>query len=98
MLAFEDLGEDVGLRVVSLCDIETLLSLGLVNVFFRRLTMAKQLWILLVEDLASRGLVDLPHSRSLADHSVMDLIGLVKRTVIGPATWSEQEGSPVLAE
>jgi hypothetical protein len=28
MLRFEDLGEDVGLLVLSLCDIETVLSIG----------------------------------------------------------------------
>ncbi|KAJ7648748.1 hypothetical protein DFH06DRAFT_572837 [Mycena polygramma] len=112
MPAFESLGEDVGLLILSFCDIATVLSLGLVclalrprrfadelqvNISIRQLTMRKQLWILLVEDLVSKALVDLPHTRSLQDHSVKDLIALVKRTVLGPATWSK-DMTPIVAE
>ncbi|KAF7351825.1 hypothetical protein MVEN_01143600 [Mycena venus] len=98
MLAFEDLGEDVALFIHSLCDVDTVLLVGRVrrSLPFSSLTMRKQLWILLVEDLISSSLVDRPHTHSLADHSV-ELIALIKRTVLGPATWSP-ETSPILAE
>jgi hypothetical protein len=69
-----------------------------VNAFFRRLASSKQLWIALIEDLAERRLVDNPHSRSLIEHSTEELISLVKRTIIGPATWSLPHTSPTVAE
>jgi hypothetical protein len=66
--------------------------------FFRRLTSSKQLWITLIEDLVERRLVDIPHSRFLIEHSTEELISLVKRTVLGPATWSLPHKSPTVAE
>ncbi|KAJ7923344.1 hypothetical protein B0H13DRAFT_2403262 [Mycena leptocephala] len=93
----EEVGEDVALLFLSFCDIETVLSMGCVNTFFHRLAQSKQLWLMLIEDLAIRSLADLPRSRSLADHSVQELIDLVKRTVVGPASWSGL-ASPTLAE
>jgi hypothetical protein len=52
------------------------------------LTLNKKIWIALVEGLVSKGFLDLPRSRSLAEHLVEELITLVKRTVTGPVTWT----------
>ncbi|KAJ7645148.1 hypothetical protein DFH06DRAFT_595115 [Mycena polygramma] len=87
MSALRDLSEDAALLILEACDISTVVSMGQVNVFFHRLTLSKQLWITLVEDLAARFLVDLPLTRSLAELSLDEVVGLVKRTVVGPATW-----------
>ncbi|KAF8207992.1 hypothetical protein K438DRAFT_1961493 [Mycena galopus ATCC 62051] len=97
-LAFEELGRDVGLLILSLCDIKTVLDMGRVNIFFHKLSMRKQLWILLMEDLVMQLVVDLPCSRPLKDHSVEELVALVKRTVVGPATWCLLNNAPTLAE
>ncbi|KAJ7919858.1 hypothetical protein B0H13DRAFT_2427494 [Mycena leptocephala] len=93
----EDLGEDVAL-LFFLSATSGLCCLLAVNAFFRRLTSSKQLWIALIEDLAERRLVDIPHSRFLIEHSTEELISLVKRTVLGPATWSLPHKSPTVAE
>ncbi|KAJ6514283.1 hypothetical protein C8R47DRAFT_569616 [Mycena vitilis] len=87
MSALRDLSEDAALLILEACDITTVLSMGQVNVFFHRLTLSKQLWISLVENLAERFLLDLPFTRSLAELSLDELVGLVKRTVVGPGTW-----------
>ncbi|KAF8148513.1 hypothetical protein K438DRAFT_1779584 [Mycena galopus ATCC 62051] len=93
-MPLEDLGEDVLLVVLSLCDIETVLFVGRVNRFLGQLTRTKQLWVALVEELVSNGFVDLPHSQSLVEHSAQELIALVKRTIVGPAIWSLQDTTP----
>ncbi|KAF8194814.1 hypothetical protein K438DRAFT_1968758 [Mycena galopus ATCC 62051] len=98
MLAFEDLSADVALLILSWCDIATVLSMGQVNRFFHELCVRKQLWIVLLEDLITRNLVDRPHFRSLSEHSVQELIALVRRTVVGPATWCPQDTPPTPAE
>ncbi|KAJ6585711.1 hypothetical protein B0H19DRAFT_1059907 [Mycena capillaripes] len=90
--------EDVALLILSVCDIETVLSMGRVNTFFHQLSLRKQLWILLVEDLAAHLIIDLPRARSLAEHSADELIGLVKRAVVGPAMWSSRHTSPTLVD
>ncbi|KAJ7914558.1 hypothetical protein B0H13DRAFT_2659159 [Mycena leptocephala] len=58
--------------------------------------MRKQLWIVLVEELIAISLAACPDTCSLAVHSVEELIALVKRTVLGPATWSVPNTSPTL--
>ncbi|KAF7354518.1 hypothetical protein MVEN_01141200 [Mycena venus] len=78
MLTLEDLGEDITVLLLSLCDIDTVLLMSRVNQFFRQLTMRKQHCILYVKVSS-------------------ELIALVKRTVLGPATWSP-DTSPTLAE
>jgi hypothetical protein len=69
-----------------------------VNRTLRQLTMTKQLWIFLVEDLVANFLVEFPRARSLDEHSVEELIAFVKRTVTGHATWSLPDTSPALAD
>ncbi|KAJ7645157.1 hypothetical protein DFH06DRAFT_1333446 [Mycena polygramma] len=62
MPALEDLGEDIALLILSSCDIETVLLVGRVNSWWHRLSLSKQLWIWLIEDLAEQCLLDLPRS------------------------------------
>ncbi|KAK7060026.1 hypothetical protein R3P38DRAFT_2495846, partial [Favolaschia claudopus] len=98
MVTFQELGEDIVLLILTSCDVSTVLIMGEVNRVLRVWSLRKQLWISLVEELVSRNLVDTPHRKSLVDHSVPDLIALVKRTVLGPATWLESESGPSLTE
>ncbi|KAJ6613011.1 hypothetical protein B0H10DRAFT_1947118 [Mycena sp. CBHHK59/15] len=67
----------IDVLVLSLYDIETVLLMGRGNSF--GLSSLKKF---------RRTNCDCAHTRYLADHSVEELIALVKRTVPGPATWS----------
>ncbi|KAJ6592586.1 hypothetical protein B0H19DRAFT_7690 [Mycena capillaripes] len=50
--------------------------------------MIKALWISLVRDMGSLGLLDLPPDMDFQDQSTNDLIAELKRVVRGPKTWS----------
>ncbi|KAJ6461794.1 hypothetical protein C8R45DRAFT_1220725 [Mycena sanguinolenta] len=49
-MAFEALGEDVLLRILSFCDISTVLAVSTVKKPLRRIALSKQLWLSLVLD------------------------------------------------
>jgi hypothetical protein len=52
----------------------------------------------LIDDLAARGLVDLPHDRPLQEYSTAELIEEVQRIVLGPKTWSRAtHAAPIIA-
>ncbi|KAJ6586197.1 hypothetical protein B0H19DRAFT_1369156 [Mycena capillaripes] len=80
---FESLGEDIILQTLSLCDGYTVLSVSVVNKSLRRFALVKQLWLSLVHDLGSRGVLDLPPGELY--HSTSELVSLVKRK---PVPWS----------
>ncbi|KAJ7270238.1 hypothetical protein C8J57DRAFT_1508280 [Mycena rebaudengoi] len=65
--------------------VSTVLSVSQVNRNLKRIAYAKHLWKRLIEDLATRSLIDLPRDR---DYSTAELIEEVKRVVLGPQTWS----------
>ncbi|KAJ7364242.1 hypothetical protein DFH08DRAFT_949852 [Mycena albidolilacea] len=51
-MPFEVLDEDIMLKVISLCDVYTTLSVSTVNKTLRRVAFVKQLWLFSVRDLA----------------------------------------------
>jgi hypothetical protein len=69
-----------------------------VNKNLRRIAYSKQIWIYLIDYLAAKGLIDLPHDRPLQEYSTAELIEEVQRIVLGPKTWSRQRRlSPLIA-
>ncbi|KAJ7240529.1 hypothetical protein C8J57DRAFT_1727082 [Mycena rebaudengoi] len=89
-----DLAEDILHLILQFCDVYTVVSTTQVSKHFRGIALAKHLWIHLIEDLAARRLFDLPHDRSLQDHTTAELIEEVKKLVIGPRTWSRRSRTP----
>ncbi|KAJ7240522.1 hypothetical protein C8J57DRAFT_1727076 [Mycena rebaudengoi] len=89
-MALFDLAEDILHLILQFCDVYTVVSTTQVNKRFRAIALAKHLWIYLIEDLVARRLFDLPHDRSLQDHTTAELIEEVKKLVIGPRTWSRR--------
>jgi hypothetical protein len=86
-------------RVSSLLSHATIRSSRMckVNSRFRTVALEKQLWMFLVRDLQSRGVIDLPVGEDFANKSTHDLISEVKRLVLGPETWAPAwTTSPVL--
>ncbi|KAJ7693176.1 hypothetical protein B0H17DRAFT_505888 [Mycena rosella] len=58
-MKLHDLNEDVLIKVLSYCDVYTVLCATRVNKHVRAIALAKQLWISLLRDLRSRGLIEL---------------------------------------
>ncbi|KAJ7689659.1 hypothetical protein B0H17DRAFT_1202111 [Mycena rosella] len=94
----EELGEDVLLQILCSSDIYTTLSASRVNRYLNEITRAKQLWVLHVQDLVRRGLIDIPPPFILEDFSTASLIDLVKCVVTGPETWTAGSVPQVSAE
>ncbi|KAF8209752.1 hypothetical protein K438DRAFT_2012031 [Mycena galopus ATCC 62051] len=86
-MPLEALGEDVLLRVLVLCDVYTALSVAATNKFLRSVTLVKQLWLSLVQDMGFRGMLDLPLTAELEGQSTAQLVDIVKRLVVGPESW-----------
>ncbi|KAJ6599926.1 hypothetical protein DFH09DRAFT_1504247 [Mycena vulgaris] len=84
---FHDLVEDVVLRILALCEIYPVVSLGQTNKYFHHISLQKSVWFVLLVDLRARGFL---HHTSISDLralSAQELIGLAKHLQIGPATW-----------
>ncbi|KAJ7270247.1 hypothetical protein C8J57DRAFT_305999, partial [Mycena rebaudengoi] len=97
-LKLEDLAEDILCLILVLCDIYTVLSLPRVNKSLRRIAYSKQIWIYLIDDLAARGLIDLPHDCPLQEYSTAELMDEVQRIVLGPKTWSRPtRAAPIIS-
>ncbi|KAJ6565171.1 hypothetical protein DFH09DRAFT_1363817 [Mycena vulgaris] len=87
-MPLHDLNSDVLLCIFVLTDVATILSLSKVNKIFHEVASTKQLWILIIRGLASRGLVDPPLDDVLENMTTPALIDEVNRVVVGPRTWS----------
>jgi hypothetical protein len=59
-----------------------------INRLFHSLAFTKQLWVIHLEKLIHRCLIELPPSLTLRDLPTDGLVSLVRRTVLGPATWA----------
>ncbi|KAK7017256.1 hypothetical protein R3P38DRAFT_3360704 [Favolaschia claudopus] len=60
---------------------------SLVNKFFRKIALIKQLWVVLMQNLVTNGLLVPPSEAELALYSTADIINDMKRIVHGPQTW-----------
>ncbi|KAJ6472401.1 hypothetical protein C8R45DRAFT_1012970 [Mycena sanguinolenta] len=87
-MPFEALGEDVLLRVFSICDISTALVVSTINKALRRIALSKQLWISLVLGPTFRDALALPppDREQLECLSTEELIDVVKNAVAGPGS------------
>ncbi|KAJ7915821.1 hypothetical protein B0H13DRAFT_2452654 [Mycena leptocephala] len=92
-LSLDKLDEYVPLQVFALTDVYTVISLSQVNRYFNAISSAKQLWPSLVRDLSLRGLIDVPLEDILVNFSPNELIGEVKRAVVGPLAWSPESAT-----
>ncbi|KAJ7486848.1 hypothetical protein FB451DRAFT_1228168 [Mycena latifolia] len=92
-MSIQSLGDDVLLKVLSICDVYTALSVSMVNKYLREIALAKQLWLWLVCDLVRRGILDNPPAEDLDGYSTGQLIGEVRRVVAGPSSWSPGSSS-----
>ncbi|KAF7335695.1 hypothetical protein MVEN_02224900 [Mycena venus] len=86
-IAFLDLTDDVLIRILGFCDIQSVIYISQVNRYLQTITLVKQLWISLVDDLIQRSLLELPPGFVISQHSAAELIDHVKRVTQGARTW-----------
>ncbi|KAJ7148317.1 hypothetical protein C8R46DRAFT_1199184 [Mycena filopes] len=84
-MPFDQLDGDVLLHIFYLTDVYTILSLSGVNQLLRAIASTKHLWLLVVQNLARRGLIG--PANSWEDLSTEELVDEVRRTVDGPRSW-----------
>ncbi|KAF8188437.1 hypothetical protein K438DRAFT_1833556 [Mycena galopus ATCC 62051] len=80
------LGQDVLVKVLSSCDVYTVLCVSQVNRYLRIISMTKQIWIFLIQTLQSCSIIALPPGTELGTCSTEELVKMVKRTITGPRT------------
>ncbi|KAJ7894581.1 hypothetical protein B0H13DRAFT_2036080 [Mycena leptocephala] len=95
-MPFESLGDDILLHVLSFCNVYTALLVSRINKSLHAVALTKQLWLNLVRELGLHGVLDLPSTEELENYSTGDLIGTVKRVVVGPYAWSTSAGRATL--
>ncbi|KAJ7247389.1 hypothetical protein B0H12DRAFT_1235243 [Mycena haematopus] len=85
-MLFTALGDDILLNILALGDVYTVLAVSELSKHLQALTRAKQLWLSLIQDSTLRNILELrPSTRDeLEGLSTEELVGLVKRAVIGP--------------
>jgi hypothetical protein len=106
-MPFDDLVEDVVLRILARGEIFSVVSLGQASPMFSKrvladpcqtskyyhqLALQKNVWFSLLVDVKSRGFLDHISVSELRDLSSVDLITLAKTSQNGPTTWSPPPG------
>ncbi|KAJ7645001.1 hypothetical protein B0H17DRAFT_1104374 [Mycena rosella] len=94
------LGEDILLHILSSSDIYTTLCVSQVNRSLYEIASAKQLWVLHLEDLIRRSLIELPPSimTALEILSTASLVDVVRRLIAGPASWADGSSPTISTE
>ncbi|RDB14624.1 hypothetical protein Hypma_016569 [Hypsizygus marmoreus] len=88
--------DDILVTILTLCNIQSVLTLSEASRHFHSLAFSKHVWLVIVSDLHRRGFIYLPPGKSLEDYTTDDLVDLVKRMVLGPRSWRAQINSDVL--
>ncbi|KAJ6502000.1 hypothetical protein C8R45DRAFT_975050 [Mycena sanguinolenta] len=93
-MPLDHLDDDVLFLILELTDVYTILSLSRVNRYLHAISCSRQVWIVVVRDLSSRHLIDLPLDAIVENLSAEELKDEVKRVVVGPRTWSSTSLEP----
>ncbi|KAJ7334092.1 hypothetical protein DFH08DRAFT_965840 [Mycena albidolilacea] len=88
-MSFAALADEILLKILSLCDVYTVLAISAINKRLRCITFDKQLWLILLRDDTFRETLELHPlgHKELENHSTEELVGLVKCAVAGPPRW-----------
>ncbi|KAK7055992.1 hypothetical protein R3P38DRAFT_1373754 [Favolaschia claudopus] len=94
MARLQDVGEDLLIKILSFCDVYTVLLVSRVDKFLHQISLTKQLWVHLLRDLGSRGLIRRPSEAEIDEYSTRDIMHEIKRIVCGPETWAPESIQP----
>ncbi|KAJ7159616.1 hypothetical protein C8R46DRAFT_1287006 [Mycena filopes] len=87
--------EDVLLCVLTYCDIHTVLCASRASKLFHTLALTiTSLWVILVQDLVARRLMDALSDPNYREYSAPELREAVKRVLCGPKTWNRDSPKP----
>ncbi|KAF7298469.1 hypothetical protein MKEN_01372000 [Mycena kentingensis (nom. inval.)] len=76
------------LAILAFCDTSCVISISQTCTSFRSIALTKSLWVDIVARLRGRGFIDHRAAPDLTQLFVPQLVELVKRAVVGPASWS----------
>ncbi|KAF8177915.1 hypothetical protein K438DRAFT_1844880 [Mycena galopus ATCC 62051] len=95
-MLLQEIGEDILIKTLSFCDVNAVLSVSRVNKFLCRVALTKQVWVYMMHDLVSRGLLDRCSGAELDVYSTQDILDEIKRVVCGPTTWAPESLTPAV--
>ncbi|KAJ6571165.1 hypothetical protein B0H19DRAFT_1255155 [Mycena capillaripes] len=90
MVAALDMAPEVLSSILACCDIASVVSAGQTCKYLHDIAFHKSLWVVLLENLRRRSILDETSTPDLKELSTDELIQLVKRLLNGPATWNYQ--------
>ncbi|KAJ6472398.1 hypothetical protein C8R45DRAFT_411106 [Mycena sanguinolenta] len=90
-LVLSDLAPDVIFSILACCDIASVVSVGQTCRCLHTLAFDKSVWLGLLHNLQRRAILDQNCTPSLETLSKDEMIGVVRRLLTGPLTWSAQD-------
>ncbi|KAJ6472433.1 hypothetical protein C8R45DRAFT_1217741 [Mycena sanguinolenta] len=90
-----NLAPDVIFSIFAHCDISSVISASQTCRYFHDLAFDKSVWLALLDNLRRKSILD--RTSNLETLSVAEMIGIVRRLITGPQTWSpgELDSDPV---
>ncbi|KAJ6472439.1 hypothetical protein C8R45DRAFT_1013041 [Mycena sanguinolenta] len=88
-LLLSNLAPDVIFSIFAHCDISSVISASQTCRYLHDLAFDKSVWLTLLDNLRRRSILD--RTSNLETLSVAELIGIVRRLITGPQTWSPGE-------
>ncbi|KAJ6476878.1 hypothetical protein C8R45DRAFT_366579 [Mycena sanguinolenta] len=83
-----DLAPDIIFSIFACCDIASVVSVGQTCRSLHALAFEKSVWLVLLDDLRRRLIVDRNCTPNLETLSTAEIIGVVQRLTTGPQTWN----------
>ncbi|KAJ6476855.1 hypothetical protein C8R45DRAFT_1216698 [Mycena sanguinolenta] len=94
-LLLSDLAADVIFSILAFCDIASVVSVGQTCRSLHALAFEKSVWLVLLDNLRRRCILDHNCTPNLETLSTAEMIEIVKRLLIGPQTWSPENPNAV---
>ncbi|KAJ6472435.1 hypothetical protein C8R45DRAFT_411401 [Mycena sanguinolenta] len=88
-LLLQNLAPDVIFSIFARCDIYSVVSASQTCRYLHDLAFDKSVWLTLLDNLRRRSILD--RTSNLETLSVAEMIGIVRRLITGPQTWSPGE-------
>ncbi|KAF7349496.1 hypothetical protein MSAN_01739900 [Mycena sanguinolenta] len=96
VLLLVDLAEDVIYSIFGCCDIASVLSVGQTCRHLHGLAFNKSVWLVLLDDLRRRLILNHTFISNLEALSMAEMIRVIRRLITGPYTWSPKQYDSVV--
>ncbi|KAJ6472446.1 hypothetical protein C8R45DRAFT_1103896 [Mycena sanguinolenta] len=88
-LLLSNLAPDVIFSIFAQCDVSSVISTSQTCRYLHNLAFDKSVWLILLDNLRRRSILD--RTLEVETLSVAEMIGIVRRLITGPQTWSPGE-------